>query len=91
MEGLTREFDSSHLRIGDLDAFGICVFVEPGAYFEAGIGCGRGNQLDDRAMASQRLAAPIDRDEREQAMLDLVPFADAGQVADCNRQLELVG
>ena len=66
------------MRVEDLGAFGIFIFVELGAYFEAGIGCGRGNQLDDRAIASQRLAAPIDRDEREQAMLDLVPFAGAG-------------
>jgi hypothetical protein len=78
MEGVTREIDGGHLRVRDLDAFGIFIFVELGAYFEAGIGCGRGDQLDDRAIASQRLATPIDRDEREQAMLDLVAFAGAG-------------
>jgi hypothetical protein len=43
------------------------------------IGCGRGNHLEHSAIAAQRLAAPIDGDEREEAMLDFIPFAGAGQ------------
>src|SRR5271165_889531 len=62
-----------------------------GADFEAGVGCGRGDQLDNCTIASQRLAAPVDGDEREETMLDLVPLAGAGrQVANRDRQLELV-
>src|SRR6478672_2869392 len=48
--------------------------------------------MDDRAIAAQRLAAPVDSDERKQAMLDLVPLAGAGrQVANRYGKLELVG
>jgi len=48
--------------------------------------------MDDRAIAAQRLAAPVDSDERKQAMLDLVPLAGAGrQVANRCGKLELVG
>ena len=65
------------MRVGNLDAFGIFVFVQLSAHFEAGIGCGRGDQLDDGAIAAQRLAAPVDRDERKESMLDLVPLCAA--------------
>ena len=92
MEGVAGKIDSGQLRIGDFDAFGICVFVQFGANREAGIGRGRGDQMDDRAIAAQRLAAPVDSDERKQAMLDLVPLAGAGrQVANRYGKLELVG
>ena len=85
------QIDGGDLRIGNLDPLGIFVFVQLGAHFEAGVGCGRGNQLDDCAIAAQRLAAPIDRDEREQTVLNFVPFAGARrQVTDRDRQLEFV-
>jgi hypothetical protein len=45
---------------------------------EAGFGCRRGDQLNDRAIAAQRFASPVDRDEREETVLDLVPFTGAG-------------
>ena len=45
---------------------------------EAGAGRGRADQLDDHGMREQRLAAPVLRDEGEQAMLDAVPFAGSG-------------
>ena len=80
------------MGVGDFDTFGIFVFVQFGAHFEAGVGCRRGNQLDDRAIAAQGLAAPVDGDERKQAMLDLVPLAGAGrQMADRDGKLEFVG
>ena len=84
--------DGGQLGIGNLDGFGIFAFVQLGAHFEAGIGCRRGDQLDDRAIAAQRFAAPVDCDERKQTMLDLVPLAGAGrQVANRDGKLELVG
>ena len=46
---------------------------------EASIGRRRSNQLDDDAITAQGLAPPIDADEREQAVLDLVPLAGAGR------------
>ena len=91
MERVAGEVDVSHLEIGDLDAFGIFLFVQLGAHLEAGICCRRGDQLDDRAIATQWLSPPVDGDEGEETMLDLVPLAGAGrQVANRDRQLELV-
>ena len=77
MERVAGEADGGQLRVGDFDAFWIFVFVQLGTHLEAGIGCRRGDQLDDRAIATQRLAAPIDGDERKEPMLDLVPLCAA--------------
>lgn len=78
-------------RVGNLDALGILVFVEFGAHRETSIACDRGNQLNDRAIAASRLAAPVDGDAREEAMGDFVPIAGAGrQMADRDRQLDRV-
>jgi len=77
VEGVRGQVDGGELRDGDLDALGIFVLVELCAHLQAGVR-GGGDELDDRAIAAQRLAAPVDRDEREQPVLDLVPFAGAG-------------
>src|SRR6476619_5001453 len=66
MERVASEVDGSHLEIGNLDAFGIFLFVQPGAHLEAGICCRRGDQLDDRAIATQWLSPPVDGDEGEE-------------------------
>ena len=79
MERVAGEIDGVELRIRDFDAFGILLFVQFGADFEAGTGGGRGDQLDDGAIAAQRPAPPVDGNEREQTMLDLVPLAGAGR------------
>ena len=87
---MASEVDGGELGVGDFDTFGIFVFVQFGAHFEAGVGCRRGNQLDDRAIAAQLLTPPVDGDERKQTMLDLVPFAGTGrQVANSDGELEL--
>ena len=53
--------------------------------------CGR-DQLDDHAIADERLGAPVLADEGEEAVLDLVPLAGAGrQVADHDVEAEFVG
>jgi hypothetical protein len=50
------------------------------------------DQLRDGLMADERFAAPVLGDKREQAMLDLVPFAGAGgQVAERDGNADLVG
>jgi len=60
--------------------------------FEAGLGGGCGDQLDDHLITDERLAAPVAGDEREQAMLDLVPLARARQQATHgDRNAEFVG
>src|SRR6195256_2617734 len=82
--------DSGPFEIGNLDALGIFFFFQFGAHLEAGIGCRRRDQLDDRAITAQRLASPVDRDEREKTVLDLVPLACAGrQMANRDGELEL--
>jgi len=78
MESVRGQVDGGELRDGDLDALGIFVLVELCAHLQAGVRGGGGDELDDGAIAAQRLAAPVDRDEREQPVLDLVPFAGAG-------------
>ena len=80
------------MGVGDFDTFGIFVFVKFGAHLEAGVGSRGCDQLDYRAIAAQGLAAPVDGDERKQAMLDLVPLAGARrQVTHGNRNAEFVG
>src|SRR6185312_13330604 len=86
------QVNGGHLEIGNLDPFGIFVFVQLGAHLQTGIGCRRRDQLDDGTIAAQRLASPVDRDERKKAVLDLVPLARAGwQVANRDGELELIG
>ena len=92
MEGVLGEVDGGQLRVGDFDAFGIFVFIQFSAHLEAGFGFRRSDQLDDCAVAAQRLASPVDGDELEKAMLYFVPLAGAGrQMANRNRELEFVG
>ena len=68
------------------------MLVELGVDVEAGAGAGGGDQADDDLVADERFAAPVLADEREEAMLDLVPLAGAGrEVADGDRQPALVG
>ena len=73
------EGEGGDLGVGDFDAFGIFVFIQFGAHFEAGLGRRCCDELDDDLMADERFATPVSSDEREQAMLDLVPFAGAGR------------
>ena len=92
MEVVAEEVDGVHLGIGDFDACRIGVAIELAAHLEAGVGGGGGDQLDDDLVADEWLAAPVLGDEREQAMLDLVPLAGAGrQVADRDGEAEFVG
>ena len=63
MERVAGEVDGGELGVGDFDAFGIFVFIQFGAHFEAGFGRRCGDQLNDRAIAAQRLAPPVDGDE----------------------------
>jgi hypothetical protein len=50
------------------------------------------DEVDDRLVGRQRTASPVDRNEREQARLDLVPLAGSRREgADADRDSELVG
>src|SRR6202040_4111565 len=84
--------DGVHFVIRDDDAFWILVGVEFAVDREAGARCRGGDQVDDHAIADQRCGAPVLTDEREQAVLDLVPLAGAWRkVADGDVDAELVG
>ena len=77
MERMSGEVDGGQLRVGNLDAFGIFVYIQFSVHFEAGIGCRRGDQLDDRAITAQRFAAPVDRDKRTETPAQLESCCDA--------------
>lgn len=47
---------------------------------ESGGGFGGGDELDDGAEVGEGPASPVHRDEREEAVLDLVPLRSAGRV-----------
>lgn len=92
MEGVRGDADGVHLGVTDLDAGGIAAGINLGFDVEAGVGGGRGDQLHDGLVADQRLSPPVLRDEREQAVLDLVSFAGARrQMTDGDGQAEFVG
>jgi hypothetical protein len=89
---MAEDIDGVHFVISDFDACRIGVGVDLGSHLQACIGGRGGDQLDDGLVADEWLAAPILCDEREQAMLDLVPFAGARrQMADRDRNAEFVG
>src|SRR5277367_5001015 len=92
VEFMTMNVDGVHLGISDFDAGGVGVGIDLALDLQAGI-CGRGrDQLNDGLVADQRAPAPVLRDEGEQAMLDLVPFAGAGrQMAYRDRDAEFIG
>src|SRR5207302_10629635 len=68
------------------------VVVDLAADGEACLCGGCGNQIDDDAIADERLGAPVLTDEGEQAVLNLVPLAGARrQVVDDDVDAKLVG
>jgi len=86
------DIDPGHLSIGRGDALGIATCVEFAAERQACFGRRGANQIDDDAIADQRLGTPVHADEREQAVLYLVPLAGSGrQVVDIDLDAEFVG
>src|SRR6266568_2442411 len=77
VEVVTGEVDGLHVGIGHLDAGRISVLIEFATNLQTGLRCRCCDELDDDLMADERFAAPVAGDEREEAMLDLVPFAGA--------------
>ena len=92
MKVVRGDLDASEVLVGDLNRGVVRVGVERGFHEEASARGGRGDQIDDGLMADEGFAPPVLRDETEQPMLDLVPFARArGKVADRQCQAQLVG
>ena len=67
------------LLVGDSASFGVGTIIEPAANYQAGRGLGGSDQIHDNLVSDEGLAAPVLRDEREQSVLDLVPFASSGR------------
>ena len=75
MESVALDVDFRHFCVADFDASRVAVAVDVTAYGQAGAGCGCTDERQDDEVADKGLPAPILRDEREKAVLDLVPFA----------------
>jgi len=74
------------------DSLGIGVAVQFAADGKAGLGRRGADQVDDHAIADERLSFPVHGDEREKAVLDLVPFAGPRrQVMDDDVEAQFVG
>src|SRR6266480_6146962 len=92
VEASSFDVDGGHFLIRDYDGVRIAPGVELTVDGETGSSGGGRYQVDDDTVAYQWLGAPVLRDEREQAMLNLVPFAGAGRkVTDGDRDADLVG
>src|SRR6266566_5169742 len=92
VEIVSPNVDGVHLGVANLDAGGIGVGIDLALHLQSGVGCGGGDELDDGLVADERPRPPILGDEREETMLDLVPFAGTGrQMADGDDKPELVG
>src|SRR5665213_1542044 len=86
--------EGRHLRVGNPYRLGIAVLIQFAAHRQAGLGCGGGDEFDDREATDERLPAPGLGDVAEHAMLDLVPLCALPRCTDVvganpTRQLSL--
>src|SRR4051794_40940796 len=92
MEFVTGDAEAGHLLIGYDNSLWIGARVEFAADGKPGLCCGGADEIDDHTIADQRLRLPVHRDEREQAVLHLVPFARTRrQVVNGDVDAQLVG
>jgi hypothetical protein len=92
MECIPLECEQAHVCLRDSFANWIRASVQSGTDDEPRAGGGIADQIHDRLVGPERTLAPVDGDEREEAMLDLVPLAGARrEVADVDFQPVLVG
>jgi hypothetical protein len=82
----------SHLRVGNLCAKWVGMFVEFCTHMQPLSSRGSCNEVDNYLMTDERPAAPVLGDMTEHAMLNLVPLARARrEMTDCDRQASVVG
>ena len=74
MERVAANVELRHLGVADLDDLLVGPGIERAFDLEAGLGRGRGDQLDHGSPAFERPRAPRLGDVTEQAMLDSVPL-----------------
>ncbi len=75
MERVRLEVYECELLVRDSAARRVDAVIKSTAHGESRLRGRSGDQVDDDLMGDERLAAPILRDEGEQAVLDLVPLA----------------
>ena len=92
MEGIPLDVQLAEVLSRDRLADRVTAPVEPRTNDQATAVRRVGDQVDDGLAGAQRTAAPVDGDEREQPVLDLVPLAGPRwEVADADGDAELVG
>ena len=79
MEYVWLDRDGRKVGVTHDQADGVGVGVERGAHLQAAARPEARDELDDHLVADQGPPTPVHGDEREQAMLDLVPLARAGR------------
>ncbi len=66
----TCDVDGIHLVVGQSDTLRIGIGIQFAVDLQTGVSRGSADQIDNDAVADQRLSPPVLTDEREQAMLD---------------------
>ena len=91
MKFIRLKIDRLHVVLRDCPAGGILAAIQSAGYCQSFRGRGLGNEIDDGFVITQGLATPIRRDERKEAVLDLVPLAGPRRkVTDRNRQAGVI-
>ncbi len=75
MKIISDDMKSVEILIAHLDASRISVGVLDGSDHQSRLSGGVRNQLNDGCQGGQWLGSPVDRNERKEAMFDLIPFA----------------
>jgi hypothetical protein len=75
VEVVANEVDGGHLRFGDRDTLRAVIKINVATDHRADSGGRRADQIDDHAIADQRLGTPVRADDGERAVLDLVHLA----------------
>ena len=77
IRGMGAEIDLLHFVVSDLHTGLVVSRVQLGLNSKTGRSTGGANEIDDCFIADERLALPVQTDEREHSVLDLVPLTGA--------------
>ena len=78
--------------IGDLDSFGVNIFIERCLDLQSFSSPGIADQIDDNLTADEGTPSPVGGDVAEHAVFDFVPLAGSRrEMTNLNRQIQFVG